>query len=532
FMVETLFLCTLDIALGVLVAVVLAVFTEYAQRTVIIPSLMKFKAYWGTSGAGGKSMDPRGWNISYGLVVITSLITAAVTLGAALAASLLPAREASRMHVVECLRRHWEIPAKARRSRWARSPWLRPILDDPERTWLAVSTLMVGVALIVVLTAVGEYNRLESSHWLRAVSSDTIDFHIWQGVTMPFERYPLFDQAFINEVKKCPHVKDVFYAFSFTRAFYIKGGRFTLRSPAITADEDFMERHRLWGVDALSGGLLTFYQNLEMLEGEDLTADDIAAARPVCVLDEYTAKCMYPDGNPVGQPFAVDGQTFTVKGIIKEPKTYGGEQWSGAYIPLPFSRTVMNNETTQGLSARVSDAYLARDEIAELYETRYGVELERSKQFTMVGEAQAQKRREAWFNAALLVSLAAGAMFVGGIGMMNIMLISMTARTREIGTLRALGATRAAIVGEFLFESAVLSVLGGLIGIAAGIVATTYGMPILYQIWGQDEAWQTQLSLHWAGVALAFALLVGVAATLGPAIKASFIAPVEALRDA
>ena len=532
FVTETVFLSLIGIVLGLLLAFVLVGAVEYTQKTLILPALMKFKAYWGTSGAGGKSMDPRAWDINYAVVAVTSLIVAAVTLVVATLASLFPAREAAALHPVECLRRRSHVPPAVRRSRLWRIALLRPLLDDPDRTWLAISSLSVGVALIVVLTAVGEYNRRSSNSWLREVTPDTLDFHVWEGVTMPFATFPPFDQSFIDDVKtKCPHVKQVVYSFSMERQAWHDGKYVSLRSADVTADREFMERRRMWGADAVCAGFMDFFGNMKMLSGQGITQDDIERKIPVCVLEEHTARVMFPKGDALGKPLEIQGKAFTVKGIVKEPETFGQEPWGGAYIPLSFAREILGSETTVWLSAKTTDSYLARDEIADLYEQRYGVELERAKQFTMVGEAQAQQRREAWFNAALLISLAAGAMFVGGVGMMNIMLISATARTTELGIRRALGATRSRIMGQFLAESASLSIAGGLVGIVVGCILVEYGLPLLYLVWNHEEVWPTMLSAHWSLIALLFSVAVGVLAGFGPAIKASFVRPVEALRD-
>lgn len=532
FVTETVFLSLIGIVFGLLLAFVLVGAVEYTQKTLILPALMKFKTYWGTSGAGGKSMDPRAWEINYAVVVLTSFVVAAVTLGVAALASLLPAREAAALHPVECLRRRSFVPPALRRSRLWRLAMLRPLLEDPDRTWLSVSSLSVGVALIVVLTSVGEYNRRSSNSWLREVSPDTIDFHIWEGVTMPFMKFPPFDQSFIDDVKaKCPHVREVAYSFSVDRYARLDGKYVSLRSRDVTADREFMERRRMWGTDAVSAGFVDFFGNMKMLSGQGITQEDIDRKTPVCVLDEKTAQIMFPKEDALGNSLEIQGKTFTVKGIVKEPETFGKEWWSGAYVPLSFAREILGSETTVWLSAKTTDSHLARDEIADLYEARYGVELERAKQFTMAGEAQAQQRREAWFNAALLISLAAGAMFVGGVGMMNIMLIGAAARTAELGIRRALGATRARIMGQFLAESAVLSLAGGAVGFVVGCILAEFGLPLLYLAWRQEEVWPTMLSVHWSLIALLFGLAVGTLAGLGPAIKASFVRPVEALRD-
>jgi len=251
----------------------------------------------------------------------------------------------------------------------------------------------------------------------------------------------------------------------------------------------------------------------------------------VCLLDEHAASVLFPDGDALGNTLEINAQAFTVKGVIAQPDPYDREPWGGARIPFSFNRSILKVDGGVRLSARTLSPELAREEIANLYEEVHGRELqERNAHFDMVGAEQAQARKEAWFQAALVMALGTGTLIVGGIGMMNTMLISMAARIGELGILRALGSTRRRVMGRFLFEAVMLSVGGGLVGIVVGLAASQYGLPLLYLIWGQDELWPTALSTHWPILALLFGVLVGVISATGPALKASFLRPAEALR--
>jgi ABC-type antimicrobial peptide transport system permease subunit len=524
---ETIILSAVGVVVGVAFAFGLAWIVELTQGQYLIPLLKAWRDKFAT-GAGGYSMEPRAWDIQYGTLSVVALIAATTSVAVAFLASLMPAREAARMHPVDCLRNtSAQLTRKtAPRTGWTRSAWARPFTEDPERTWLAVSAMAVGVAVVIVLTSVGEFNRLRSAEWSKFVGTDAVTFQL-HAVGGDWKEMPTFDLDFAKRLEdECPHITDVWiecWAFDEPPS---------LRSAAVTIDDQSdRSKYRIWGADAVPAGMFDFYPGLKVKAGSDITQEEVDNRVPVCILDDQAASVLFPEGDALGNTLEIGGQAFTVKGIMANVSPFEKEPWGGARIPYTFNRAVLKEEGARWLVARTTDPEQAREEMAVMYESVYKTELrERKSHFTMIGEEQAVAQKRAWLHAALIMALGVGTLIVGGVGMMNTMLISMTARIGELGILRALGATRSRVIGQFLFEAAVLSLGGGLLGLVAGIVMARYGLPLLYLVWDQDELWPTALSVHWPVLALAFALCLGLASALVPALKASFIRPAEALR--
>jgi putative ABC transport system permease protein len=526
---ETLLLGAVGAIAGIALAFALAVGVESTQNGILIPLLKAWKAKYDTT-AGGWAMEPREWDLRFGFMAAASVIAAFVTMAVALVASLLPAREAAAMNPVASLRKSGTDLGKRRQGRafrLSRMWWLRPFTEDPERTWLAVSAMAIGVAVVVMLTSIGEYQRLRAAEWAKFVGADAVNFRLFGGGDAKWEELPKFDLAFGRRLEaECPHVRKVWVE--------CWGGDHpaSLRTAAVTIDDEAKRnRYRVWGADAIPAGLFDYYPRLRLKAGQDFSQQDIDNRNTVCLLDEHAASVLFPEGGALGGTVEVGGVAFTVKGVIAQFDPYEREPWGGVRIPYSFHRSVLQRDGAYWLTARTTDPLLAREEIAALYEKTYNARLtERLGHFDMIGTEQAGARKQAWFHAAVVMALGIGTLVVGGIGMMNTMLISMTGRVTEIGILRALGATRKRIVGQFLFESVVLSLGGGIVGVAVGVIVSQYGLPLLCKAWNQQELWPTALSAHWPIVALLFAIIVGVISALGPALKASFIRPADALR--
>ena len=532
FIHETMAISAMGILAGILLAFVVAFLVEALQNAYIMPILRKW-AKETQFGSGGWRMEPRGWDIHFGVVALAAGISALVALGISLLASLLPAREAAAMDPVACLANR-STPRGGRVRRWAllRSAWFRPFFEDPERTWLAISSLSVGVAVVIVLTGVGEYNRLRAADWYDRLGPDSVYFDLSLVVPNWEEDLPGMGQSFLKRLEKeCPHVENVWTECWMSRELQSSGAA-DLRSAALTVNKENRTKYRLWGADAVPAGRADFFPHRPLLAGREITQEDIDTKAPVCIVDEHAAKTLFPDGDALGGWVEFGGVTFTVQGIISNQDPYDDRPWGGLRIPISWGRDVIGTDESFWLLAHTSDPRAACREIADLYQDTFKLALQEPlRHFKMVGEEQARARREAWLNAFLTMSIGLGTLLVGGVGMMNTMLISTTARTREVGVLRALGASRAAIIRQFLFESIVLSLGGGIVGVVVGLGFTWFGLPVLYLAWDRsDILWHTVLSLHWPVIALFFAVFVGLISALGPAIKASVIRPAEALR--
>ena len=267
--------------------------------------------------------------------------------------------------------------------------------------------------------------------------------------------------------------------------------------------------------------------NFEIASGRDLSNIDIQNYNQVCVLGARAAQNFFNYADPVGQTMQVGGLPFTVIGVYAEKDP--DSAWSmDNIIVFPYSTSRILSPGTE-MSQFVVKA--ASNEAAVEATSRISGFLQGLTSNGQSGWGYAQSNNQ-WQNSQneytamlsmVLGGIAAISLLVGGIGIMNIMLVTVTERTREIGIRRAIGAQRSSIVTQFLIEAAMLCGMGGVIGIGIGTLATRMAGKLLMQI----EIWPS------VGITLcAFLLSVALGVLFGiyPAAKASKLQPVEALR--
>jgi len=249
----------------------------------------------------------------------------------------------------------------------------------------------------------------------------------------------------------------------------------------------------------------------------------------VCVIGQTPAREMFGSINPVGEEITVKNSRFTIVGLL-EFKGLSDNRDNDDVILFPFStfeRRIAGTEVSQTLlaaAAHGSDPKVAEDQIRRLLRERHKLRDEDPDDFRIfaVSESAAVKEQSSESFAWLLGMIASVSLLVGGIGIMNIMLVSVTERTREIGLRMAIGASGGEIMMQFLIEAIVLCTLGGIIGMFGG-----WGFSYLLTSWKQYE---TAVSYWIAGIALGFAFATGVFFGFYPAWRASRLDPIEALR--
>ena len=267
--------------------------------------------------------------------------------------------------------------------------------------------------------------------------------------------------------------------------------------------------------------------NFTLASGRDISVMDIRHYNQVCVMGARAARNFFNYADPVGQTIQVDGNSFTVIGVYQEKDP--NSLWSGDNIivyPYSVSRLLspgnqMNDFVVKAASSRATTEVISRlsgylNGLTNNGQNGWGYAYSNN-------EYQESMNEQAAMMSLVLGGIAAISLLVGGIGIMNIMLVTVTERTREIGVRRAIGAPRSSIVTQFLIEAGMLCGIGGIIGILIGTVGTRIAGKLLVQM----EIWPS------AGITLgAFALsvLLGVLFGIYPAAKASRLQPVEALR--
>ena len=279
----------------------------------------------------------------------------------------------------------------------------------------------------------------------------------------------------------------------------------------------------------------------EVLAGRVLTSFDNENSSPVTVLTEYGARKLLATKSTIGQSVRIGGDYFEVAGIVRSESGQAGsmqipDQEIDAYIPIRVARSYFGDVFTKMTSgsrlrelvelhqiiAQVDDTSnveLAAAAIQRMFEDFHKKpDYEISVPLALLKEAQATKRR---FNI-VLGSIAGISLLVGGIGIMNIMLASVTERTREIGIRRAIGAKRRQIIGQFLIETVVLSTMGGIVGIGVGVV-----IPSVITYFSKMPTIITPGSIL---LPLFISVGVGIVFGIYPAASAAKVDPIIALR--
>ena len=307
-------------------------------------------------------------------------------------------------------------------------------------------------------------------------------------------------------------------------------------APQLRANIDMVAAGNTASTNAI--GATTGYERVAGVaatEGRGLTEADVRTAARVIVLGPTVATSLFGDYNPVGETIRVNRVPFTVIGVLESKgSSFGNDNDNIAVMPITTMRQRFTGDTLAGpddlhvLFVGFQDGVDlpdAKREMTDLLRNRYRVRDKDTSPFTIrtTEEFIEQSSQVTGIFQTVLVAIASISLLVGGIGIMNIMLVSVTERTREIGLRMALGAKKSDIRNQFLVEAAVLCVIGGAMGLVLAVVAgkalTAYAdFPV-------------PIGMGVAIGAIIFSALVGLAFGGWPAVRASRLSPIEALRS-
>ena len=321
-------------------------------------------------------------------------------------------------------------------------------------------------------------------------------------------------------------------------------------APTLTVEDALAIRHEVANVAGLSPEVRDQYQvlgnglncNTQVLgegpeylqirswgldEGAMFNDTDVRSIAKVAVIGKTVADQLFPNQSPVGETIRVRDIPFKVVGLLDEKgfNLFGRDQDDVVLIPYTSHmrrvsrRNFINNMQVEAASTEAINQ--VQTDITELLRARHrSVE----QDFTVRTQLEVAQMATATSKimSVLLAAIASVSLIVGGIGIMNIMLVSVTERTREIGIRMAVGARGRDILVQFLIEAVTLSAIGGLIGIGLGFLAS--------QIVAQSTGWPVLTPVSWVGIASLSSAIVGVISGFYPAWKASKLDPIEALR--
>ncbi|MEA4926887.1 MAG: ABC transporter permease [Syntrophomonadaceae bacterium] len=367
------------------------------------------------------------------------------------------------------------------------------------RSLLTTLGITIGIAAVIAVVAIGQGGRAALNSEMEKMGTNLFVVYI-DGVVHPGDMQ-MVDIQIIKAA--APQVK--YLAPSQDLVMQVQGPRGGSELQITGTTSDFAQ-----------------VRNLAMQTGRFISEEDQDSLRRVIVLDGNAARELFGSLNPLGQQVNISGNSAVVIGVIETNPSLFGSSMNSAYIPISFSNSIRGDDTIYqmwGSAASKASVEEAMNGAVKILERRHQA-ADHYKSESMLSSMQ--EVNQVTSIISLIVSSIAGiSLVVGGIGVMNIMLVSVTERTREIGIRMALGARRRDILIQFLVEAVVLCLLGGILGTAIGYSGAW--------LVAHFAKWPPLVS--WTTVALAFGFSAGVGLIFGvyPANRAARLDPIVAL---
>jgi putative ABC transport system permease protein len=418
---------------------------------------------------------------------------------------------------------------------------LQGVSANKLRAVLTTLGVIIGVASVIAMLALGNGARAAVDEAFRFLGSDEIQINsklqFDDGELSALGRDLTYEDGLLLP-DAAPLIKRVEMSVSTFGKIRFKRANLEVTVTGATADAltSVISRGDVQPVNWPEGEPLT--PDAFMAEGRFFTSAEVLSGDPVCVLGDKTALDLFAGDNPLGETIWVNRRQCLVIGVLaqlestSEENRYTENPNETLFMPISTAiQRLFEEEPSVSIAAHVTDearmeeakaqvaAYLReRHAIEQDAEGKYADDFDLMTRNDILGSQQEAARAFSWLLAAMaIVSLA-----VGGIGIMNVMLVSVTERTREIGVRLAVGAHPGNIVAQFLLEAILISLGGGLLGIAVGVLA----IPLASSL-NQGRALLDPQSIP---LALGVAVLTGIVFGLYPAVRAARLNPIEALR--
>jgi len=393
---------------------------------------------------------------------------------------------------------------------------VRALRRNALRTLLTMLGIIIGVSAVIAMVAIG--NGAKSQLEARVASLGQNVIQVFSGApsrggvrmgfgssgTLTKEDYEALRQEISGIAGASPEVR------SFSQ---LAAGNQSINSQVLGVGSDYVDV-RAW----------------PMASGINFTESDVRSANKVALIGKTTATTLFGDEDPVGQVIRVKSAPFTVVGLLspKGSSMFGSDQDDVLLIPYTSAmRRVSGDSTFRSIMVQATSPDSVPDvqqQITELLRQRHRIFEAREDDFIVRTQQEINDLAtdQAKTMTYLLAAVAGVSLLVGGIGIMNIMLVSVTERTREIGVRMAVGARGRDILMQFLIEAVTLSLVGGLIGILLGVGGA--------RLVASSQGWTTLVSADSILLAFAFSAIIGVFFGFYPARKAARLDPIDALR--
>ncbi|MEH7461904.1 ABC transporter permease [Bacillus thuringiensis] len=384
---------------------------------------------------------------------------------------------------------------------------LSSILAHKMRSALTMLGIIIGVGSIITVVAIGQGGEAMLKSLFAGKGNNVVPIHYTQNLNDPFDiESPKLTEEDIFEVQKIPEVAHVLTTNSSTEPLNIEDKKDMVSITGL--DSEYFNVHQV-----------------KVLKGRSLQESDITQGNNVVMISTGMKEKLFKKENPVGKIIEIRGQPMQIIGVYKSDNEFMGMGFSEALIPITLWPTLYGKDEIQNISVQaknVDNLESAGKKAVEILNSRKSSEFTGKYEVTNLKEIQEGISKMTNIMTMIIGGIAGISLVVGGIGVMNIMLVSVTERTREIGVRKALGATRSKILLQFLIEAVMVTLLGGLIGIGLGY-AGAYIVSI-YAKWPPLVSWEVVVG------GVLFSMTLGIIFGVIPANKAAKLNPIEALR--
>lgn len=396
---------------------------------------------------------------------------------------------------------------------------IRAIEANKMRSVLTSLGIIIGVAAVIIMLAVGNGAQISLQNEMRSMGTNLIMIRSGSstsgGARMGHGSKPTLKNGDADAIEE-------------------KIAAIRLAVPVANDSGQIVYGNANWATNIVGTDNRYFeIKEWDLAYGRYFSETDIRNANKVAILGQTVAKELFGDIDPLGKTIRIKGLPFVVIGSLTARGQSGPGQNQDDMVYLPLSTVqkkvsgtqfpdMVNMLMLQAYSAE--ETYSSQEEISALLRQRHNLGINKDDDFTIMNLTQFMEMMQSstQIMTILLGSIASISLLVGGIGIMNIMLVSVTERTREIGIRMAIGAKRWDIRLQFLMEALILSLIGGLIGVAIGI-AGVYILPLITSI-------TAVLSTFYVLLPFSFSGIVGLIFGFFPAYKASLLNPINALR--
>jgi putative ABC transport system permease protein len=398
---------------------------------------------------------------------------------------------------------------------------LRSLRVNKLRSALTMLGIIIGVGAVITMVAVGAGAQARVAEQIRSLGSNLI-IVLSGSVTSGGLRLGTGSQQTITEDDALAIGREV--------------ASVQVAAPSVRGTAQIVFGNLNWST-AVQGVTADYFEarDWSLVSGRPIVSEDVDSAGKIALLGQTTALNLFADADPLGQIIRIKKVPFTVVGLLdrKGQNSWGQDQDDVVIIPISTAKKKVlgksnsNPRAVGAISIKIrpgEDMGEAEAQIRELLRQRHRLQGYQDDDFWLrnLSEVLQTQEESSKVMTYLLAAIASVSLLVGGIGIMNIMLVSVTERTREIGLRMAVGARGRDILSQFLIEAVTLSLIGGLIGIAAGVGGA--------EALSYFAEWNTLVAPQSIGMAFGFAAAVGVFFGFYPARKAARLDPIEALR--